>query len=174
MVHVALQKAKKNNPATCNNVTITPNIKTVHAHMTPSSLLPDLAFGVTKQIREKSATAVAAHEGVSADGILHLHEGQWPHCDLTRALNFESRLLVKGYEEILTHEDCTSYVRQAAQVLQVAPHQDGATALLSEGTVHGKDMDVDCSPLWLVQSQGFLKRRRLRVLVQLVPIFCLS
>lgn len=92
-------------------------------------------WGLTKGATTSAAT-VAAHEGVAAHGVLHLDEGQWPHRDLARALNLEAGLLVEGHEEILAHEHGAAHVRQTAQVLQVAPHQDGPAALLPERAVH--------------------------------------
>lgn len=87
---------------------------------------------------------------------MHLDEGQRPDCDLTWALNLEARLLVEGYEEILAHEHSTADVRQTAQVLQVAPHQDGTAALLSERTVHRQHVHVDGGAMRFVKRQSFL------------------
>ena len=89
-----------------------------------------------------SATAVTSHEGVSPDRVQHLNEREGPHCDLTGALHLETRLLVEGNQEVLTHEHRTADVGQAPEVLQVAPHQDGAFTLLTEGPVDGQDVDV--------------------------------
>lgn len=103
-----------------------------------------------------SAATVAAHEGVAAHSVMHLDEGQRPDCDLTWALNLEARLLVEGYEEILAHEHSTADVRQTAQVLQVAPHQDGTAALLPERTVHRQHVHVDGGAMRFVKRQSFL------------------
>ena len=72
---------------------------------------------------------------MATDGALHLDEGEGPHGDLTGALHLEPRFPIERHQEVLTHEDGAADVGQAAQVLQVTPHQDGAFALLPEGTV---------------------------------------
>lgn len=71
-----------------------------------------------------STATVTPHEGMASDRVEHLNEGQRPHCDLTGALHLEARLLVKGNKEFFTHEDSSTDTRQAAKVLQIAPHQD--------------------------------------------------
>lgn len=91
--------------------------------------------------------------------VEHLCEGEGPHCDDAGAQHFEAGLLVEGDQEVLAHEHGTADVGQAAEVLQVAPHQDGAFSLLAEGPVDSQDVDVDCGPVRLVESQGVLERR---------------
>lgn len=103
-----------------------------------------------------STPAVSPHEGVAPHRVQHLDEGEWPHSDLTGPLHLKARLLVEGNQEVFTHEDSTAHVGQATQVLQVTPHQDGAFALLAEGAVDGQDVDVDCGPVGLVESEGVL------------------
>lgn len=97
-----------------------------------------------------STAAVPAHEGVAPDRVQHLDEGEGPHSDLAGALHLEARLLVEGHQEVLAHEHGAADVGQAAEVLQVAPHQDGAFALLAEGPVDGQGVDVDGGPVGLV------------------------
>lgn len=105
-----------------------------------------------------SAATVPAHEGMSPDGMLHLDEGQLPHCHLTGTQRLETALLVEGHEEIFAHEQGAPGERQAPQVLQVPPHEDGALALLPEGAVHGQHVDVHCCAPRFVQGQRRLPR----------------
>lgn len=103
-----------------------------------------------------SAATIAAHEGVTAHRVLHLNERQRPHRDFARALDLEAGFLVERHEKILTHEHGTANVRQTAQVLQVAPHQDGTAALLPERTVHRQHVDVHRGTVRFVKGQSFL------------------
>lgn len=122
-------------------------------------LHPALASGVTKSSNGSwvnSTATIAPHEGMTTHGILHLDEGQWPHRDLTRALNLEAGFLVEGHKKIFTHEHGTANVRQTAQILQVAPHQDGTAALLSECTVNRQHVDVHRGTVRFVKGQSFL------------------
>lgn len=96
---------------------------------------------------------------MAPDRVEHLDEGEGPHRDLTGALHLEARLLVKGNQEVFTHEHSTADIGQAAEVLQVAPHQDGAFALLAEGPVDSENVDVDGGPVRLMESQGILEKR---------------
>lgn len=96
---------------------------------------------------------------MAPDWVEHLREGEGPHRDLAGALHLEARLLVEGNQEVLAHEHGAADVGQAAEVLQVAPHQDGAFALLAEGPVHSQDVDVDGGPVRLMESQGILENR---------------
>lgn len=96
---------------------------------------------------------------MAPDWVEHLNEGEGPHRDLTGALHLEARLLVEGNQEVLAHEHGAPDVGQAAEVLQVAPHQDGAFALLAEGPVDSQDVDVDGGPMRLMESQGILENR---------------
>lgn len=105
-----------------------------------------------------STATVSAHEGMAPDWVEHLDESEGAHCDLTGALHLEARLLVKGNQEIFTHKHSTANIGQAAEVLQVTPHQDGAFALLAEGPVDSQDMDVDSGAMRLMEGQGILKR----------------
>lgn len=79
---------------------------------------------ISSRLCPSSTATVTPHEGMASDWVEHLHEGQRPHCDLTGALHLEARLLVKGNKEFFTHEDSSTDTRQAAKVLQIAPHQD--------------------------------------------------
>lgn len=97
-----------------------------------------------------STAAIPPHEGVASDRVDHFHEGQGSHCDLAGTQCLEARLLVEGNQEVLAHEHGAADVGEAAQVLQVAPHQDGAFALLPESSVHSQHVDVDCVAVRLV------------------------
>lgn len=103
--------------------------------------------------------AVAPHVRVAADGVPHLREGQVAHGDGTATQHLEARLAVEGNEEVLAHQHGSAHVGQAAEVLQVAPHQNGSFALLPKGAVHGEDVDVDSGTTRLVQSECVLEPR---------------
>lgn len=96
---------------------------------------------------------------MTSDRVEHFDEGEGPHCDLAGAQCLEARLLVEGNQEVFTHEHSAADVGQAAQVLQVAPHQDGPFALLAESPVDGQDVDVDGGAVRLMESQGILENR---------------
>lgn len=96
---------------------------------------------------------------MAPDRVEHLDESEGPHRDLTGSLHLEARLLVEGNQEVFTHEHSTADVGQAAEVLQVAPHQDGAFALLAEGPVDSQDVDMDGGPVRLMESQGILEKK---------------
>lgn len=93
---------------------------------------------------------------MAPDRVQHLDEGEGPHCDLAGALHLKTRLPVEGNQEVFAHKHGTAHIGQAAEVLQVAPHQDGAFALLAEGPVDGQDVDVDGGALRLMESEGIL------------------
>lgn len=97
---------------------------------------------------------------MASDVVEHLGEGEGSHCDLTGALHLEARLLVEGHQEVFAHEHCTAYVGQAAEVLEVAPHQDGAFPLVAEGAMDCQDVDVDCVAMRFMESQGILVTKR--------------
>lgn len=99
---------------------------------------------------------------MASDWVEHLNEGEGPYPDLTGALNLEARLLVKGNQEVFTHEHSAADVRQTAEVLKVAPHQDGTFALLAEGPVDSQNVDVDGGPMRLMESQGILEKKKKR------------
>lgn len=90
---------------------------------------------------------------MAPNSILHLCEGQVRNCDRTGAQHFETRLLVEWDQVVLTHKHGESHVRQAAQVLLIAPHQDRSFALLTEGAMDGQDMNMDRVAMRLVKSQ---------------------
>lgn len=102
---------------------------------------------------------------MASDRVEHLNEGQGPHCDLTGALHLKTRLLVKGNQEFFTHEDSSAYTRQAAKVLQIAPHQDGAFALLTEGPVDGQHVDVNRRPVRFMEGEGVLENKHVFICV---------
>lgn len=97
---------------------------------------------------------------MASDRVEHLDEGQGPHRDFAGALHLEARLLVKGNQELFTHEDSPADAGQTAEVLQIAPHQDGAFALLAEGPVDGQNVDVDRGPVRLMEGEGVLEDRQ--------------
>lgn len=96
---------------------------------------------------------------MAADGVPHLREGQVGHGDGAAAQNLEARLAVEGDQEVFTHQHRAAHVGQAAEVLQVAPHEDGPFALLPEGAVDGEDVDVDGGAARLVERQRVLRQR---------------
>lgn len=97
---------------------------------------------------------------MASDRVEHLDEGQGPNCDLAGALHLEARLLVKGNQEFLTHEDSSADAGQTAEVLQIAPHQDGAFALLAEGPVDGQDVDVNRRTARFMEGEGVLEDKQ--------------
>jgi len=109
--------------------------------------------------RGGSAAAVPAHEGMTPHGVLHLDEGQLPHRHLAGPQRLEAALLVEGHEEVFAHEQGAAGEGQAAQVLQVPPHEDGALALLPGRAVHGQHVDVHRRAPRLVQGQRRLRTR---------------
>ena len=59
---------------------------------------------------------------------------------------------------MLAHEHGPAHGRLAAHVVQVAPQQDGALALLPEGAVHGQHVQVGGAAPGPVQRQRLLGR----------------
>lgn len=110
-------------------------------------------------LREPDGLAVAPHVGVSADGVPHLREAQVADGDGAATEHLEARLAVEGDEEVLAHEHRPAHVGQTAEVLQVAPHQDGPFALLAERAVHGQHVDVDGGAAGFVEGQRVLEGR---------------
>ena len=108
---------------------------------------------------EADRFTVAAHVRVAADRVQHLREGEVGHGDGAAAQHLEAGLPVEGNQEVLAHQHRPAHAGQAAQVLQVAPQQDGTFALLPEGAVHGEDVDVDRGAAGLVQGQRVLEQR---------------
>lgn len=100
---------------------------------------------------------------MSADGVPHLREGQVGHGDGAAAQHLEARLAVEGDEDVLTHQHRSAHVGQAAEVLQVAPHQDRTFALLPEGAMDRQHVDVDGGAAGLVESQRVLKASKITV-----------
>lgn len=106
---------------------------------------------------ETDGLTVAPHIRVATDGIPHLREGQAAHGDGAAAQHLEARLAVEGNEEVFTHEHRPAHVGQAAQILQVTPHQDRPFALLPEGAMDSKHVDVDSGAVRLVEGQRVLE-----------------
>lgn len=88
------------------------------------------------------SAAVPAPGGVATQGTLELSEGQRAHGDGARAHRLEARPLVEGHQGVLAHEHGPAHGRLARQVVQVAPQQDGAVAVVPEGAVHGQRVQV--------------------------------
>lgn len=82
------------------------------------------------------AAAVPPRVRLPAEHVLHLLEAHVGHGDGRGAPLLEAGLEVKGHQEVLADEQRTAEARDAAQVLQVAPQQDGAFALLPAVAVH--------------------------------------
>lgn len=100
--------------------------------------------------------AIAPHVRLSPDGKLHLREREVRNGDGARTHHLEAGFLVERNQHVLAHERGASHVGQATEVLQVAPHQDGTFALLTEGPVDRQHVDVDRVAIWLVKSQCVL------------------
>lgn len=110
-------------------------------------------------LREPDRLAVAPHVGVSADGVPHLRKGQMADGDGAAPEHLEAGLAVEGDEDLLAHEHRPAHVGQTAEVLQVAPQQDGPFALLPERAVHGQYVDVDGGAAGFVDGQRVLEER---------------
>lgn len=109
---------------------------------------------------ETDRLTVAPHIRMATDGVPHLCEGQVGHGDGAVAQHLEARLAVEGNEEVFTHQHSSAHVGQAAEILQVTPHQNGPFALPPEGAMDSEDVDVDSGATRLVQSQSVLERYR--------------
>lgn len=120
-------------------------------------------------LREPDRLAVTAHVRVSADGIRHLRECEVTHGDGAAALNPEAGLAVEWNEGVFAHENSTAHVGQTAQILEVAPHQDGAFTLPPECAVHGEHVDVHGGAAGLVEGQCVLEQSGYRA--QLLIVF---
>lgn len=107
---------------------------------------------------EADRFTVAPHVGVATDGVPHLCERQVGHGDGAAAQHLEARLAVERNEEVFTHQHSSANVGQAAEILQVTPHQNGSFTLLPEGAMNSEDVDVDSGAARLVQGQGILKQ----------------
>lgn len=108
------------------------------------------------------AAAVPPCVRLTADCVLHLLElhvgygdGWWPSL-------LESGLLVEGHQEFLANQQSSAEAWYTAQVLQVAPQEDGALALLSTVTVHWQHMDVHSRAVWDMLSHCLLEKRDYR------------
>lgn len=108
-------------------------------------------------LRETDCFAVAAHVCVTADGVPHLRERQVGHSDGAAPQHLEARLAVEGDEEVFAHQHRSAHVGQAAEILQVTPHEDGTFALLSESAMDSQDVDVDGGAAGLVERQRLLE-----------------
>lgn len=111
-----------------------------------------------EMLGEANRFAVAPHVRVAADGVPHLREGQVGHGDGAVPQHLEARLAVEGNEDVLAHQHRSAHVGQAAEILQVAPHQNGTFALLPEGAMDSEDVDVDGGAARLVESQRILEQ----------------
>lgn len=107
---------------------------------------------------EADRLTVAPHVCMATDGVPHLCERQVGYGDGAAAQHLEARLAVERNEEVFTHQHCSANIGQAAEILQVTPHQNGSFALLPEGAMNSEDVDVDSGATWLVQGQGVLKQ----------------
>lgn len=112
---------------------------------------------VQGSVGEADGLAVAPHVGVAADRVAHLREGQGAHRDGAAAQHLEAHLAVERDQEVLAHEQGPPHVGQAAQVLEVAPHQDGTFALLPKGAMDRQHVDVRVGAARLVERQGLLR-----------------
>jgi len=102
------------------------------------------------------AAAVAPRVRLPAQRVLHLLEAHVGHGDGRGALLLEARLAVEGQQEVLADEQRSPQAGHAAQVLQVAPQQDGALALLPTLAVDGQHVDVHRGRVGHVLRHGFL------------------
>ncbi|KAG9334805.1 hypothetical protein JZ751_006554 [Albula glossodonta] len=79
------------------------------------------------------------------------------HADGGRALLLESGLEVEGHKELLAEQQGAAQPREAAQVLQIAPQQDGTLTLLPAVPVHRQHVDVHRGRVWHVRGHRLLR-----------------
>lgn len=103
------------------------------------------------------AAAVPPCVRLPAEQVLHLLEAHVGHADGRGAPLLEAGLEVEWHQEVLADEQRAAEARHAAQVLQVAPQQDGALALLAAVAVHRQHVDVHGGGVGDVLGHGFLQ-----------------
>lgn len=103
-----------------------------------------------------SVVAVPPRVRRPAEPVLHLLEVHVCHGDDRRAGVPEAGLEVEGHQEVLADEQGAAKAPQAAQVVQVAPQQDGAFALLAAVAVHRQHVDVHRGRVRDVKAHGLL------------------
>lgn len=91
--------------------------------------------------------------------VLHLVELHARHRDGRLPFLLEAGLEVERHQEVLADEQSSAQARHAAQVLQVAPQEDGALALLAAVAVHGKHVDVHSRGVGDMLGHGLLEGR---------------
>lgn len=121
---------------------------------------PESKFSFRER-RSGLAATVSSCIRLSAEQILHFLEAQVGHRDFRRPLLLEAGLEVEGHQEVLADQQRSPETRHAAQVLQVAPQENGALALLSTVAVHGQHVDVHGGGVWHVPRHGLLEEIRL-------------
>ena len=109
------------------------------------------------------AATVPPRVGQPTQLVLHLTEAEGPHGDGRLALVLEAGLLVEGHQELLADEHGPPQARHAAQVLQVAPQQHGAPALLPAVAVDRQHVDVDTRAARDVGGHGLLDQNKTKV-----------
>lgn len=103
------------------------------------------------------AAAVPPRVRLPAEQVLHLLEAHAGHGDGRGAPLLEAGLEVERDQEVLADEQRAAEARHAAQVLQVAPQQDGALALLAAVAVHRQHVDVHGGGAGDVLGHGLLQ-----------------
>lgn len=126
---------------------------------------PESILEVSKQskgslgLSEGLPAAVPSCVCLPTERVLHLEEVHGGHGDGWRPFLFEAGLEVEGHQEVLANQQSSAEARHAAQVLQVAPQEDGALALLATVTVHRQHVDVHSGGVWDVLSHSLLEVR---------------
>lgn len=86
--------------------------------------------------------------------LLKLHfgygDGWWPFL-------LEASFEVKRHQKVFANQQSSAEAWYTAQVLQVAPQEDGALALLATVSVHWQHMDVHCWGVWDMLSHCLLE-----------------
>ena len=113
-----------------------------------------VGFGI-----EGLAATVPPGVRLPADRVLHLMELHVGHGDGWRSLLFEAGLDVERHQEVLANQQSSPEARYATQVLQIAPQDDGALALLAAVAVHRQHMEVHSGAVRDVLSHGLLEER---------------
>lgn len=109
-------------------------------------------------VASQLAAAIPPCVRLPAEHVLHLLEAHVRYRDGRGASLLEAGFEVEGHQEILADEQCAAEARHAAQVLQVAPQQDGALALLAAVAVYRQHVDVHGGGVGDVLGHGLLER----------------
>lgn len=106
------------------------------------------------------ATAVPPGVGLPTQRVLHLLEVHVGDGDGRRPFLLEAGLAIERHQEVLADQQSPAQAWHAAQMLQVAPEDNGAFALLTAVAVHRQDVDVHCGGVWDMEGHGLLEKKK--------------